>query len=68
MKIIVGRRCQRASELAGFENMPCIIRDMTDDQAVLATTDDNLRHCEKLLPSEKAAAPQQHGTPRHIPA
>jgi hypothetical protein len=39
--------------------MPCIIREMTDNQAVLAMTDDNLCRREKLLPSEKAAAPQQ---------
>ena len=58
-EIIAGHRRQRASELAGYLNMPCIIRDMTDDQAVLAMTDDNLRHREKLLPSEKAAALQQ---------
>ena len=58
-EIIAGHRRQRASELAGFMNMPCIVRDMTDDEAVLAMTDDNLRHREKLLPSEKAAALQQ---------
>ena len=55
-EIIAGHRRQRASELAGFINMPCIVRSMTDDEAVLAMTDDNLRHREKLLPSEKAAA------------
>ncbi|RJV94611.1 ParB/RepB/Spo0J family partition protein [Subdoligranulum sp. AF14-43] len=58
-EIIAGHRRQRASELAGFMNMPCIVRSMTDDEAVLAMTDDNLRHREKLLPSEKAAALQQ---------
>lgn len=55
-EIIAGHRRQRASELAGFVNMPCIVRSMTDDEAILAMTDDNLRHREKLLPSEKAAA------------
>ncbi|MDB7816024.1 ParB/RepB/Spo0J family partition protein [Intestinimonas butyriciproducens] len=55
-EIIAGHRRQRASELAGFINLPCIVRSMTDDEAVLAMTDDNLRHREKLLPSEKAAA------------
>ena len=55
-EIIAGHRRQRASELAGFINMPCIVRSMTDDEAVLAMTDDNLRHRQKLLPSEKAAA------------
>ena len=56
---IAGHRRQRASELAGFRNMPCIVRNMTDDEAVLAMTDDNLRHRETILPSEKAAALQQ---------
>lgn len=55
-EIIAGHRRQRASELAGFMNMPCIVRNMTDDEAILAMTDDNLRHREKILPSEKAAA------------
>lgn len=58
-EIIAGHRRQKASELAGFVNMPCIVREMTDDEAKLAMTDDNLRHREKLLPSEKAAALQQ---------
>ena len=53
-EIIAGHRRQRASELAGFMNMPCIVRNMTDDEAVLAMTDDNLRHREKILPMEKA--------------
>ncbi|WP_366916893.1 ParB/RepB/Spo0J family partition protein [uncultured Oscillibacter sp.] len=44
-EIIAGHRRQRASELAGFANMPCIVRNMTDD---------NLRHREKILPMEKA--------------
>ena len=44
----------RASELVGFANIPCIVRSMTDDEAILAMTDDNLRHREKILPMEKA--------------
>lgn len=39
-EIIAGHRRQRASELAGFVNMPCIVRNMTDDEAILAMTDD----------------------------
>ena len=58
-EIIAGHRRQRASELAGYKNMPCIVRNMTDDEAVLAMTDDNLRHRETILPSEKAAALKQ---------
>lgn len=53
-EIIAGHRRQKASELAGFANMPCIVRNMTDDEAILAMTDDNLRHREKILPTEKA--------------
>ena len=53
-EIIAGHRRQRASELAGFANMPCIVRNMTDDEAILAMTDDNQRHREKILPTEKA--------------
>ena len=53
-EIIAGHRRQRASELAGFANMPCIVRNMTDDETILAMTDDNLRHREKILPTEKA--------------
>ena len=58
-EIIAGHRRQRASELAGFVNMPCIVRNMTDDEAILAMMDDNLRHRERILPTEKAAALKQ---------
>ena len=58
-EIVAGHRRQRACELVGYKNMPCIVREMTDDQAILAMTDDNLRHRETILPSEKAAALQQ---------
>ena len=58
-EIIAGHRRQRASELAGFVNMPCIVRNMTDDEAILAMTDGNLRHRERILPTEKAAALKQ---------
>lgn len=46
MRFIAGHRRQRASELAGFMNMSCIVRGMTDDEAILAMTDDNHRHRE----------------------
>ena len=58
-EIIAGHRRQKASELAGYRNMPCIVREMTDDEAILAMTDDNLRHREHILPTEKAKALQQ---------
>ena len=58
-EIIAGHRRQKASELAGFRNMPCIVREMTDDEAILAMTDDNLRHRDHILLTEKAKALQQ---------
>ena len=53
-EIIAGHRRQMASQLAGYRNMPCIVRNMTDDEAILAMTDDNLRQRETILPSEKS--------------
>ena len=38
-EIIAGHRRQKASELAGFANMPCIVRNMTDDEAILTEPD-----------------------------
>lgn len=57
-EIIAGHRRQMASQLAGYRNMPCIVRNMTDDEAILAMTDDNLRQRETILPSEKAPVPE----------
>jgi hypothetical protein len=42
--------------MAGFLDMPCIVREMTDDEAILAMTDDNLRQRSVILPSEKAVS------------
>lgn len=53
-EIIAGHRRQKASELAGYTKLPCIVRNMTDDEAVLAMTDDNLRQRSNILPMEKA--------------
>ena len=50
---VITRR-SKASELAGFADIPCIVREMTDEEAILAMTDDNLRQRETILPSEKA--------------
>ncbi|HBL49640.1 MAG TPA: DNA-binding protein [Firmicutes bacterium] len=55
-EIVAGHRRQKASELAGYANMPCIVREMTDDEAILAMTDDNLRQRSEILPSEKAVS------------
>ena len=51
--MVSGHRRKMACELAG-KPLPCIVRNMTDDEAILAMTDDNLRHREKILPTEKA--------------
>ena len=44
-----------ASELLGLKTIPCIIRDMTDDEATIYMVDSNM-HRETILPSEKAKA------------
>ncbi len=54
-EMISGHRRKMASELAGFEKMPCIVRNLSDDEAVIAMVDSNLQR-EEILPSEKAFA------------
>lgn len=54
-EIVAGHRRKRASELAGKESMPVIIRDMDNDEATIIMVDSNLQR-EKILPSEKAFA------------
>ena len=54
-EIIAGRRRKQASELAERETMPCIIRDMDDDMAVILMVDSNIQR-EDILPSERAQA------------
>lgn len=54
-EIVAGHRRRRASELAGKETMPVIVRDMDDDEATIIMVDSNLQR-EKILPSEKAFA------------
>ena len=53
-EIICGHRRHKASELAGYSEMPCIVRNMSDDEAALTMTDDNLRRRSEILPSERA--------------
>lgn len=55
-ELIARHRRHKASELAGFTDMRCIIRNMSDEEAVLAMTDDNLRQRSEILPSEKAVS------------
>lgn len=54
-EIVSGHRRRRASELAGLDTIPAIVRDMTDDEAIIVMVDSNLQR-EQILPSEKAFA------------
>ena len=54
-EMVAGHRRKFASELAEIEEIPCIIRDLTDDEATLIMVDSNLQR-ERILPSEKAFA------------
>ncbi len=54
-EIIAGHRRKLASEQAGFLDMPCIVRDLTDDDAVIQLVDSNAQR-EDVLPSERAKA------------
>ena len=54
-EMVAGHRRKFASGLAELEEIPCIIRDLTDDEATLIMVDSNLQR-EKILPSEKAFA------------
>ena len=54
-EIISGHRRQHAAELAGLDTLPVIVRDMTDDAAVILMVDSNLQR-ENILPSERAFA------------
>ena len=54
-ELIAGHRRHHASELAGKETMPVIVRDMDDDAATILMVDSNLQR-ETLLPSERAFA------------
>ena len=54
-ELISGHRRRRAAELAGLSTLPCIVRELTDDEATIIMVDANLQR-EKLLPSEKAFA------------
>jgi len=54
-EMIAGHRRKMASELAQKETMPCLVRDLSDDEAIIIMIDSNLQR-ETLLPSEKAFA------------
>ena len=54
-EIISGHRRQHAAELAGLATLPVIVRNMSDDEAVIRMVDSNLQR-EHILPSERAFA------------
>lgn len=54
-QMVSGHRRKLASRLAGLDTLPCIVRDLTDDEAIIVMVDSNLQR-EKVLPSEKAFA------------
>lgn len=54
-EMVSGHRRKRASEIAELKTIPCVVKDLTDDEATIVMVDSNL-HREKLLPSEKAFA------------
>lgn len=55
-EMVSGHRRQMASELAGFTDMPCIVRNLTDEQAITQMVEDNTTQREAILPSERAKA------------
>lgn len=54
-EMVARHRRKKASELAGLETVPCIVRELTDDEATIIMVDSNLQR-EQILPSEKAFA------------
>lgn len=55
-EMIAGHRRKLGCILADKQTIPCIVRQMSDDEAIVVMADTNLRQREKLLPSEKAFA------------
>lgn len=55
-EMVSGHRRMKASELAGFADMPCIVRNLTDEQAITQMVEDNTNQRENILPSERAKA------------
>ena len=54
-EMVAGHRRRMASELAEKQTIPCIVRNLTDDEATIIMVDSNLQR-EQILPSEKAFA------------
>lgn len=56
-EIVSGHRRQRASELAGFADMPCIVRNLSDDEAILKMAEDSINQRKEMLASERSKMP-----------
>ena len=54
-EMVAGHRRLHAADLAGLKTIPAIVRDLTDDEAVILMVDSNLQR-EEILPSERAMA------------
>ena len=54
-EMVAGHRRKKAADLAGLAEIPCIIRQLTDEEATIIMVDSNLQR-EQILPSEKAFA------------
>ena len=54
-EMVAGHRRKKAAELAQLPEIPCIVRNLTDDEATIIMVDSNLQR-EQILPSEKAFA------------
>ena len=54
-EIISGHRRKRACEIAGIKELKCLVKDLTDDEAIILMVDSNIQR-EEILPSEKAFA------------
>ena len=55
-EMISGHRRKKACQLANLEEIPCIIKDLTDEEATILMVDTNIQQREEILPSEKAFA------------
>ena len=55
-ELVAGHRRQQAAILAGLKNLPCVVREMTDEQAILAMTESNFTYRSEILASERAQA------------
>ena len=55
-EIVSGHRRKMASELAGYESVPCIVRNLNDDEAITQMVEDNTTSRENIKPTERGKA------------